>query len=95
MNITPLFDNVVIEPLEAEAKTASGIILPDTAKEKPQMGKVLAVGEGKIGPKGDKHPMIVKVGDKVVYKEWGGHKIKFEGKDLMIVGQEDILAVVK
>lgn len=95
MKIKPLFDNVVIEPLEAEEKTASGIILPDSAKEKPQMGKVLAVGEGKTGPKGDKHPMVVKVGDTVMYKKWGGNEVKFEGKDLVLVGQEDILAIVK
>ena len=63
INIKPLFDNVLIKPLEAEAKTASGIILPDSAKEKPQIGLVMAVGLGKIGPKGEKHPVVVKVGN--------------------------------
>ena len=94
MKITPLFDNVLIKPLEAEEKTASGIILPDTAKEKPQMGEVMAVGEGKVTPKGEKHPMVVKVGQKVMYKKWGGTEVKVNGEDWTIVGQEDILAVV-
>lgn len=94
MKVTPLFDNVLIEPLEAESKTASGIILPDTAKEKPQEGKVVAVGKGKMGPKGDLHPMVVKVGDIVMYKKWGGNEVKINGRDMMLVGQEDILAIV-
>lgn len=93
MKVTPLFDNVLIEPLEAEDKTASGIILPESAKEKPQMGKVIAVGKGKMGPKGDLHPMVVKVGDTVMYKKWGGNEVKIDGKDMMLVSQEDILAV--
>lgn len=93
MKITPLFDNVLIEPLEAEEKTVGGIILPDSAKEKPQMGKVVAVGSGKVGPKGDTHPMVVKVGDKVMYKKWGGNEVKVDGKDMMLVSQEDILAI--
>jgi chaperonin GroES len=94
MKITPLFDNVLIKPLEAETKTASGILLPDTAKEKPQMGEVMAVGTGKVGPKGDAHPMVVKVGQKVMYKKWGGTEVKVNGEEWTIVGQEDILAVV-
>ena len=93
MKMTPLFDNVLIEPLEAEEKTASGIILPDSAKEKPQQGKVVAVGKGKIGPKGDTHPMVVKVGDIVFYEKWGGNEVKVDGKDMVIVSQEKILAV--
>lgn len=92
--IKPLFDNVLIKPVEAEEKTASGIILPDSAKEKPQMGIIMAVGGGKIGPKGDKHPMVVKVGQKVMYKKWGGNEVKVHGEEWTIVGQEDILAVV-
>ncbi len=94
MKVTPLFDNVLIEPLEAEEKTASGIILPDTAKEKPQTGKVIAVGKGKMGPKGDLHPMVVKTGDTVMYKKWGGNEVKVEGKDMVLVSQEDILGIV-
>lgn len=95
MKVQPLFDNVLIQATEAEEKTASGILLPDTAKEKPQTGKVVAVGTGKVGPKGDKHPMVVKVGDVVLYKKWGGNEVKLEGKEYTLVGQEDILAIVK
>lgn len=94
MKIIPLFDNVLIEPVEAEEKTASGIILPDTAKEKPQQGKVVAIGKGKVGPKGDVHPMEVKVGDTVMYKKWGGNEVKLDGKDMILVSQEDILGIV-
>lgn len=94
MKVKPLFDNVLIEPLEAEEKTVSGIILPDIAKEKPQMGKVVAVGSGKVGPKGDTHPMVVKVGDTVMYKKWGGNEVKVDGKDMTLVSQGDVLAVV-
>src|SRR3989304_3364651 len=94
LNIKPLFDNVLVKPLEAEAKTASGIILPDSAKEKPQMGVIMAVGEGKIGPKGEKHPIVVKVGQKVMYKKWGGTEVKVEGEEWTMVSQEDILAII-
>ena len=75
-NIKPLFDNILIRPLEAEVKTASGIILPDSAQEKPQMGEVVAIGPGKVTPKGEKEPIVVKVGQKVMYKKWGGNEIK-------------------
>jgi chaperonin GroES len=92
--ITPLFDNVLIKPLEAEAKTASGIILPDSVKEKPQIGVVMAIGEGKVTPKGEKHPMVVKVGQKVMYKKWGSNEVKVEGQEWTLVSQEDILAIV-
>lgn len=95
MNVKPLIDNVLIRPLEAEEKTASGILLPDTAKEKPQMGLVIAVGPGNVTPKGDKMPMNVKVGDKVMYKKWGADEIKVNGEDLLIVKQPDILAVME
>ncbi len=94
MKIKPLFDNVLIKPLEAEEKTPSGIILPDTAKEKPQIGLVMAVGKGKVTPKGEKQPMIVTVGDKVMYKKWGGNEVKVDGEEWTIVGQEDILAII-
>lgn len=93
--IQPLFDNVLIRPVGAETKTASGIILPDSAKEKPQIGVIMAVGTGKVGPKGDKHPIVVNVGQKVMYKKWGGNEIKIEGEDWMLVSQEDILAIVE
>ena len=94
MNVKPLFDNVLIKPLEAEAKTASGIILPDSAKEKPQMGKVMAVGLGVMSDLGKLIPMVVKVGQKVMYKKWGGNEIKVNGEELMLVEQKDILAIV-
>lgn len=92
--IKPLFDNVLIRPLEAETRTPSGIILPDNVKEKPQVGVVMAVGAGKVGPKGDKHPMVVKVGDHVMYKKWGGNEVKVENEEWTMVGQEDILAII-
>jgi chaperonin GroES len=95
MNITPLFDNVLIQPEEAQSKTASGIILPDTAKEKPQIGTVKAIGKGKVTPKGEVHPIVVKVGDKVMYKKWGGNEVKVNGEEWTLVSQEDILAIVK
>jgi chaperonin GroES len=93
LNIKPLFDNVLVKPLEAEAKTASGIILPDSAKEKPQIGLVMAIGEGKV-VKGEKRPMVVKVGQKVMYKKWGGSEVKVGTEEWTIVSQEDVLAVL-
>lgn len=94
-SIKPLFDNVLIKPLQAEEKTASGIILPDSAKEKPQMGEVVAVGPGKVTPKGEKEAIVVKVGQKVMYKKWGGNEVKLNGEELMLVEQKDILAIVE
>lgn len=93
MDIKPLFDNVLIKPLEAEEKTASGILLPDTAKEKPQIGIVMAVGQGKI-IKGEKQSMAVSVGEKVMYKKWGGNEVKVGSEEWTLVSQEDILAVI-
>lgn len=96
--IKPLFDNVLIKPLEAVKTTASGIVLPDTAKEKPQMGEVMAVGEGT--DKGCEckdcscSKMVVKVGDKVLYKKWGGNEVKVENEEWMILEQKDILAII-
>lgn len=94
-NIQPLFDNVLIKPLEAQEKTASGIILPDSAKEKPQIGLVMAVGPGKVTPKGEKHPIVVKVRQKVMYKKWGGNEVKVNGEEWTLVSQDDILAIVE
>jgi chaperonin GroES len=93
--IQPLFDNVLIKPLEAELKTASGIILPETTQQKPQTGEVIAVGPGRVTIKGEKEPMVVKVGQKVVYKKWGGSDVKLNGEELVLVEQKDILAIVK
>ncbi len=93
--IKPLFNNVLVKPLEAEEKTASGIILPDSAKEKPQIGEVMAVGPGDVTPKGEKIAMILKVGQKVMYKKWGGNEVKVGTEEWTIVEQKDILAIVE
>ncbi len=100
--IVPLFDNVLIKPLEAEEKLPSGIILPDSAKEKPQIGQVMAVGPGKsccCDEEDEKScgscNMLVKAGDKVMYKKWGGNEVKVGGEEWTIVEQKDILAIVK
>jgi len=95
MKLRPLGDRIVVEPLEAEEKTKGGIILPDTAKEKPQEGKVVAVGKGKTDESGKVIPMEVKVGDKVLYGKYAGTEITIEGKEYMILREEDVLAVVE
>ena len=96
MNLKPLFDNVVVKPAKAEEQTKSGIFLPDTAKEKPQKGEIVAVGDGRWEDEGVKRlPMDVKVGDVVIYKEWGKTSIKIDGEEYFIMSQGDILAVVQ
>lgn len=95
INIQPLFDNVLIKPLEAEEKTASGILLPDTVKEKPQTGIIMEVGPGAKNEDGKNIPMVVKVGQKVMYKKWGGNEIKVNNEEWMLVEQKDILAIVE
>lgn len=92
--VKPIFDNVLIKPLEAEVKTASGIILPDSAKEKPQMGEVIEVGAGRIDD-GKLIKVSVKKGQKVMYKKWGGNEIKINGQDLILVEEKDILAIIE
>ena len=94
MKLKPLSDRVVVKPEEAEEKTASGIILPDTAKEKPQLGKVVAVGKGKISDSGNIIKMDVQVNDKVLYGKYSGTEITFEGNELLIMRESDILAVI-
>ena len=94
-NIQPLFDYVLIKPLVAEEVTPSGIVLPDTAKEKPQMGTIMAVGPGSTDDNGKKVPMQVKTGQKVLYKKWGGNEIKIGTEEWLLVEQKDIMAVVK
>ncbi|MCM4155562.1 co-chaperone GroES [Gramella sp. AN32] len=89
LNVKPLSDRVVIEPVAAENKTASGIIIPETAKEKPQKGKVVAVGKGT-----KKHEMTVKEGDTVLYGKYAGTELKLDGKDYLIMREDDILAIV-
>ena len=96
MDIKPLGDRVVIKPLEAESKTKGGILLPDTAKEKPQEGKVVAVGKGKTLENGSNQAPEVKVGDKVLYGKYSGNEITTkEGEELLIMREEDILAIIK
>ncbi|MBU1726373.1 MAG: co-chaperone GroES [Candidatus Omnitrophica bacterium] len=96
MDMKPLGDRVVIKPLEAEAKTKGGIVLPDTAKEKPQEGKVVAVGKGKVLDNGSVAAPEVKVGDKVLYGKYSGNEITTkEGEELLIMREEDILAIIK
>ena len=89
LNINPLADRVLVEPMEAETTTAAGIIIPDNAKEKPQKGIVVAVGAGKKD-----EPLTVKVGDTVLYGKYGGTDLKFEGKDYLMMRESDILAVI-
>ena len=96
MNLQPLEDRIVVRTLEAEERTASGLVIPDTAKEKPQQGEVLAVGPGKRSDtSGEIIPIDVKVGDKVVYSKYGGTEITVEGEDLLILASRDVLAIVK
>lgn len=94
MKLKPLGDRVVVQASESEDKTKSGIVLPDTAKEKPQEGKVIAVGEGEWKD-GKRVPVDVKVGDKVIYSKYGGTEVKVEGEEYLILSQRDILAIVK
>ncbi len=95
INLQPLFDNVLIKPLQAEETLPSGIVLPDSAKEKPQTGLIMAVGPGATDDKGNPVKMVVKVGQKVMYKKWGGNEVKVNGEEWMLVEQKDILAIVE
>jgi chaperonin GroES len=96
MNLRPLADRVIVEPLEREETTAGGILLPETAKEKPQEGKILAVGPGRWDEDGKKRvPLEVAVDDKVVYAKYSGTEIKLGDKKLLILGEKDILAVIE
>lgn len=92
MNIKPLADRVVVKPIEEAEVTKSGIVLPDTAKEKPQQGEIVAIGPGKLED-GKRVELEVKVGDKVIYRKYGGTEIKIEGDEYLILTEEDILAI--
>ena len=94
VSIKPLEDRVVVRTLEAEQTTASGLVIPDTAKEKPQEGEVLAVGPGRIDDKGNRVPVDVAVGDKVIYSKYGGTEVKYGGEELLILSARDVLAIV-
>ncbi|OGK11779.1 co-chaperone GroES [Candidatus Roizmanbacteria bacterium RIFCSPLOWO2_01_FULL_37_12] len=93
-SIQPLFDYVLVKPLEQTQTTPSGIVLPDTVKEKPQVGQVMAVGPGTVNDHGQKVPMVVKVGQKVLYKKWGGNEVKVGTEEWLLIEQKDVMAVV-
>jgi len=93
--IRPLHDRVVVEALEAEMKTAGGVIIPDTAQEKPQEGKIVAVGAGARGDDGKIIKLDVKVGDKILYGKWSGTEVKIDGKDLLIMKESDIMGIIQ
>jgi chaperonin GroES len=94
MQLKPLDDRVVVEPLTAEEKTAGGIVLPDAAKEKPQRGKVIAIGPGRLLDSGERNPIALVVGDEVLFAKYGGTEIEVDGKDVKILRESDILAKV-
>ena len=94
IKLTPLEDKIIVKQAEAQTQTASGLYIPDKAKEKPQQGEVLAVGPGRRDDKGERIPMDVKVGDKVLYSKYGGTEVHYEGEDYLIVGARDILAIL-
>jgi chaperonin GroES len=93
--IKPLADRVLVKPLAKEERTASGIVLPDTAKEKPQQGRVLAVGTGRVTETGERIALEVKEGDTVIFSKYAGTEIKVEGEEVLILSERDVLAIVK
>jgi chaperonin GroES len=95
MRFRPLHDRVLVRRIEQDEKTAGGIIIPDTAKEKPQEGEVVAAGAGTRGEDGKLHPLDVKAGDRILFGKWSGTEVKLDGKDLIIMKESDILGVVE
>ena len=95
MNLKPLHDRVVVKPMEAEETTAGGIIIPDTAKEKPMEGRVVAAGPGVRGEDGKLHPLDVKKGDQILYGKWSGTEVKLNGDDLLIMKESDIMGIIE
>lgn len=93
--IKPLFDYVLVKPVSNEKTTSSGIVLPDTVKEKPQIGEVMAVGTGKVNDNGKKMSMIVKKGQKVLYKKWGGNEVKVGNEEWLLIEEKDVMAVME
>ena len=93
--LKPLEDRIVVQPLEAEQVTASGLVIPDTAKEKPQEGKVLAVGPGRVDDKGQRVPVDVQVGDVVLYSKYGGTEVKYSGEEYLVLSARDVLAIIE
>ncbi len=94
MNIKPLADRILVEPIEKDTVSPGGVIIPDTAKEKPQEGKVLAVGPGALGDKGQRIPLEVKTGDRVLFSAYAGTEVKLDGKKLYIMKESEVLAVL-
>ena len=94
VTIKPLEDRLVIKAVEAEQTTASGLVIPDTAKEKPQEGEVIAVGPGRVDDNGNRVPLDVNVGDKVIFSKYGGTEVKYGGEELLILSARDVLAIV-
>jgi len=95
MNIRPLHDRVIVRRMEEERTSAGGIVIPDSATEKPAQGEVVAVGKGKILENGDVRPLDVKVGDKVLFSKYGGAEVKVEGEDLLVMREDDITGVIE
>ena len=95
VSIKPLEDRIVVQAVEAEETTASGLVIPDTAKEKPQEGEVLSVGPGRIDDNGNRVPLDVKVGDNVIYSKYGGTEVKYAGEEYLILSARDVLAIVE
>jgi chaperonin GroES len=95
MKLEPLQDRIVVKRLEEEQKTAGGIIIPDTTKEEPQQGKVMAAGDGKFRDNGTRSPLDVKVGDRILFSKYAGTDIKVEGEELLIIREDDVLAIVE
>ena len=94
VSIKPLEDRIVVLPVEAEQVTASGLVIPDTAKEKPQEAEVIAVGPGRVDDKGNRIPVDVSVGDKVIFSKYGGTELKYNGQEYLVLSARDVLAVV-
>ena len=95
MKIKPLGDKILVQRLEAETKTASGIFLPESAKEKPQQAKVIAVGEGKALDNGERAPISVKKGDTIILNKWGGTELKLDGQEYLVMSADEVLAIVE
>ena len=95
VSIKPLEDRIVVQTLEAEQTTASGLVIPDTAQEKPQEGSVVAVGPGRVDDKGERVPVDVKVGDVVLYSKYGGTEVKYNNEEYLVLSSRDVLAVVE
>ncbi len=95
MKVQPLGERILVQRIEAEEKTAGGIVVPDTAKEKPKEGKIISLGTGKVNDKGEKQPFDVKEGDKVLFESYAGTEVKIDGEEYLIMKEDDILGIIK